>query len=113
MLACKQLDSGMGPAELRHLPRTQAESGLTFAGFAVLACPLKPGQHSAAVLRVTISILQYVTGIQPESIEGKPTHGPRQCAHLRRLPSLHELATPRPDLNLPHNAQRASRRCGS
>ncbi len=43
VLACKQLDSGMGPAQLRHLPRTQAESGLTFAGFAVLACPLKPG----------------------------------------------------------------------
>ena len=47
-LAYKQLPGKLGPAELRHLPRSEAESGLTFAGFAVLACPLKPG---AGVLR--------------------------------------------------------------
>jgi hypothetical protein len=43
VLAYKQLPGEAGPAELRHMPRAEAESGLTFAGFAVLACPLKPG----------------------------------------------------------------------
>jgi hypothetical protein len=45
VLAYKQLPGEAGPAELRHMPRAEAESGLTFAGFAVLACPLKPGSH--------------------------------------------------------------------
>lgn len=51
VLAYKELEGLEGP-ELRRLPRAEAESGLTFAGFAVFACPLKPG--AAAVPPVTV-----------------------------------------------------------
>lgn len=43
MLAYKELNGLEGP-KLRRVPRAEAESDLTFAGFAVFACPLKPGE---------------------------------------------------------------------
>ena len=46
-LAYKQLSAEPSAAELRQMSRSEAESGLTFAGFAIFQCPLKPESEPA------------------------------------------------------------------
>ncbi len=46
-LAYKQLPAEPSAAELRSMARSEAESGLTFAGFAIFQCPLKPESEPA------------------------------------------------------------------
>ena len=46
-LAYKQLPAEPSAAEMRSMARSEAESGLTFAGFAIFQCPLKPESEPA------------------------------------------------------------------
>lgn len=64
-LAYKTLP-GLEGAELRRVPRGEAESGLTFAGFAVFACPLKSeSEPSLRVLKESSHQLVMITGDTP------------------------------------------------
>ena len=46
-LAYKQLPAEPLAADLRNMARSEAESGFTFAGFAIFQCPLKPESEPA------------------------------------------------------------------
>ncbi|PSC72522.1 putative manganese-transporting ATPase PDR2 [Micractinium conductrix] len=65
-LAYKQLPSGLTPSELRHMGRDTAESGLTFAGFAIFRSPLKEDSEPALrMLRESCHQLVMITGDAP------------------------------------------------
>ena len=65
-LAYKKLDPELGTAGMRSLPRTQVESDLVFAGFAILQCPLKAESEPALrQLRDSSHQLVMITGDAP------------------------------------------------
>lgn len=65
-LAHKRLPADMTAAQVRDLARADAESDLTFAGFAVLQCPLKPeSEPSLRMLRDANHCLVMITGDAP------------------------------------------------
>lgn len=65
-LAYKPLPSDLTPSALRHIPRDEAESDLTFAGFAVFRSPLKDDSEPALrMLRASQHQLVMITGDAP------------------------------------------------
>lgn len=65
-LAYKKLPSDLTAAQLRDLTREEAEGGLTFGGFAVLQCPLKPESEPALkMLKEASHQLVMITGDAP------------------------------------------------
>lgn len=64
-LATKTIPNGKIPSaeKAKHLPREQAETELTFAGFLVFHCPLKPDSKEAiAALRNSLHHVVMITG---------------------------------------------------
>ena len=66
-LAYKHLSAeAAAPANLRHLSRDEAESGMIFAGFAVFRSPLKPqSEPSLRMLKTSQHQLMMITGDAP------------------------------------------------
>ena len=66
-LAYKHLSAeDAAPANLRHLSRDEAESGMVFAGFAVFRSPLKPqSEPSLRMLKMSQHQLVMITGDAP------------------------------------------------
>ena len=65
-LAYKQLGSSTTASDLRTMPRAEIEKDLSFGGFAVLRCPLKPESEPALkMLKESSHQLVMITGDAP------------------------------------------------
>ncbi|KAF8062935.1 PDR2 [Scenedesmus sp. PABB004] len=80
-LASRRLSRELSGPDLRALPREEAEAGMTFEGFAVFQCPLKPeSAPSLAALAASSHMLVMITGDAPLTA----AHAARQVGIVTR-----------------------------